>query len=88
MEKSASEALSKISDTGVVGAFCVLIIIVLVWTARQWQRTQKALDAEKDGRLQDAKEYGKSGEALRATMTALEGTVKTATEIIRERIRS
>lgn len=88
MEEAAGKALSSITDTGIVGAFTVLIIAAWIWTIRQWLKAQTALEAEKTGRLEDAKEYAKSGEALRATMTALEGTVRTAMEIIRERVRS
>jgi len=46
--KAADNALSNIAEYGILGSFCVLVIIALVWAVRGWLK-------EKDGRLADQK---------------------------------
>lgn len=46
--KQADNALSNIAGQGILGSFCVLFIIAVVWGIRGWLK-------EKDGRLADQK---------------------------------
>lgn len=61
-QKQATDALGTIGQYGAVGAFCVLLIIAVVYTIRGWLK-------EKDNRLTDQKAAAgvleKNNEALK-----------------------
>lgn len=82
-------------DTGVIGAAAIFLMVALWWSVRQWLKSMSALEAEKDARLADAKEYAKEGEAMRNAMTSAAVAMKENTttmqavlEVVRDRGRA
>lgn len=76
---------SLVDASPVVGAFLVLVMAALVWVVYQWLATLKALDAEKDARLDDAKAYAKDGEATRNAMAANTSAIQSILAVVKDR---
>ena len=89
------DASSTLVQSGVLGAFLVLVLAALVWIAYQWRAAEKALLAEKDKRLADAITYAENGvkfasqmEAMNVSAKASTAAINTVLEILRDRGRA
>lgn len=89
------DASGTLVQSGVVGAFLVLVITALVWIAYQWRAAEKALLAEKDNRLADAVKYAENTakfaalmEAANVSAQASTAAINTVLEIVRDRGRA
>jgi len=71
----------------ILGSVVVVLMVVTAWVARQWLAALKSVDAEKDARLADAKEYAASGEAMRNAMQSNTSAIQSILEVVRDRGR-
>jgi len=80
-----TDASTRIMDVGLVGVFLIGVLGTCGWITKQWLGTMKLLDAEKDARLADAKEYAAAGEAARSAMQANTAAIQSILEAFRDR---
>lgn len=55
--KIIGDSSTELLQLGVAGVFIIALVFALVIVWRQLQKKDAQLDAEKDGRLQDAKDF-------------------------------
>ena len=89
------DASNTLVQSGVLGAFLVLVLAALVWIAYQWRSAERALLDEKDKRLADAITYAENTVKFAAQMEAVNVSAKASTaaintvlEIVRDRGRA